>query len=335
MVMGHLYVPESQPGYWLWARTIIYMIHMPLFMLLAGFLYGMHEPRLDTMTHVLAFVKKKAGRLMVPYFVVTCIMITVKYIAALFAPLRHGLDENVLYYAILNPMGKLTPNGGFATFLWFIYTLFIIFLLFPILRRVFGAGLIMVFVALGLSIVPWPKWFCLNLAFQFMPIFAFGFYLTKRNGGVWPGLLPATLGALGFLTLAYVGYVPPENDLAGRIIYIIRGLCGSLFLLHLVDKALGFRGWASRLSEILETFGRYSSGIYLMHILAMGPFTIFFYNFLTIGPSQFLFAASLIWSLGLLGPIAFERYVIRRRPILARLILGSAGATLARNTHLK
>jgi len=123
VVVGH-YFPDNAPSCYIALRSWIYTFHMPLFMFLSGFIYISFKKE----ESYISFVAKKAKRLVIPYFAISVIIISIKLLSQ-----RGLLVENpvsptsylhIFYY----------PAAGY--FLWFLWALFTYFLIIPFFRTV-------------------------------------------------------------------------------------------------------------------------------------------------------------------------------------------------------
>lgn len=79
VVIGH-YVPDNMPDWYVVVHDWIYTFHMPLFMFASGYLYLILKKEENYST----FLFKKVKRLMIPYFVVSVIIITIKLLTESF-----------------------------------------------------------------------------------------------------------------------------------------------------------------------------------------------------------------------------------------------------------
>lgn len=136
VAIGH-YVPEGAP---LWYDNIhdwIYMFHMPVFMFASGYIYLAFKKDEPYGT----FLTKKVKRLMVPYLVVSVLIVTIKL-----------LSQRGMY--VQNPVTPASylrifymPEAGY--FLWFVWALFTMFCIVPLLKTktarfvVFGVALLL------------------------------------------------------------------------------------------------------------------------------------------------------------------------------------------------
>lgn len=122
VVIGH-YSPEYSPQWWMDIRSCIYSFHMPLFMFVSGFVYMRYRKSISYAD----FLKKKIKRLVIPYFVVSAIIISIKLVT------EHGAYvENPV-----TPMSYLKmfvhPEAGY--FLWFIWALWWMFVIIPLFKK--------------------------------------------------------------------------------------------------------------------------------------------------------------------------------------------------------
>lgn len=74
VVIGH-YCPPGHPAWWRSVCDFIYSFHMPLFMFASGFVYIATKRAGENYRD---FIIKKVKRLMVPYFTVSVIVISIK-----------------------------------------------------------------------------------------------------------------------------------------------------------------------------------------------------------------------------------------------------------------
>ncbi|MDE6377245.1 MAG: acyltransferase family protein [Duncaniella sp.] len=118
VAIGHFEV-EPMPEFYKDLHTVIYTFHMPLFMFASGFLciatwrslsYG-------------SFLGKKFRRLMIPYFVTSVIIISIKLLTQSAMPV-----DNPVSAADFISMLWL-PKAGF--FLWFVYALWWMMVIIP------------------------------------------------------------------------------------------------------------------------------------------------------------------------------------------------------------
>lgn len=236
-------------------RDFIYSFHMPLFMFLSGFLFAKTFPLRG---NSVSFIGKKASRLLIPYVTITILLFAIKYITGMFVELKYPIEFDSLLYSIF-----VTPMGGFATFLWYIYALFVIFLIVPLfknLKYLFALSLIIYF-------IPMPQMFCLNLVANHLIYFVLGIYIFKK---ITEGLNvnhPLMLFLISFIIHVLLFVLFREYELY-KIKALILSLLGIVSIyslsLYLSDKR----------EKSITYIGGYSSEIYFLHTIFMGVVTV-------------------------------------------------------------
>ena len=122
VVIGH-YSPDGCPEWWMAVHDFIYSFHMPLFMFASGFVYMATKRDEEKYGN---FIMKKVKRLMIPYFVVSAIVIAIKLLTE-----GHAYVENPKTIISFVKMFYY-PEAGF--FLWFIWALWWMFVIVPIFK---------------------------------------------------------------------------------------------------------------------------------------------------------------------------------------------------------
>ena len=122
VVIGH-YCPDGCPDWWIAVHDFIYTFHMPLFMFASGFVYIATKRDEEKYGN---FIMKKVKRLMIPYFVVSAIVIAIKLLTE-----GHAYVENPKTIMSFVKMFYY-PEAGF--FLWFIWALWWMFVIVPVFK---------------------------------------------------------------------------------------------------------------------------------------------------------------------------------------------------------
>ncbi|MEG1998528.1 MAG: acyltransferase family protein, partial [Bacteroidales bacterium] len=168
VVYGHFGgIPNLNPSYFSVLYQFVYTFHMPLFMALSGFLFG---KLFSEDFSYKSFIIKKAKRLIIPYITYSLLLFIIKYAAGFFVTLKYPLLLNDAIYFIL-----VQPNIGFASFLWFIYTLFLIFCIVPFFKKINHLFII----SLILYFIPFPPYFCIGLVAKYLIYFTIGIYMYR------------------------------------------------------------------------------------------------------------------------------------------------------------
>ena len=118
VAVGHFDV-EPRPEFYKDLNAVIYSFHMPLFMFVSGFLcVATWRPQ-----SYRQFLWKKFRRLMIPYFVTSVIIISIKLLTSSFMPVDNPVNP-ADFIAML-----WLPKAGF--FLWFVYALWWMMMIIP------------------------------------------------------------------------------------------------------------------------------------------------------------------------------------------------------------
>ena len=158
VVIGH-YVPDYSPQWYVGVHDVIYTFHMPLFMFASGFIYMATKKDITYRD----FLLKKVKRLMVPYFSVSAIVITIKLLTE-----GHAYVENPVTWMSYVKMLYLPEAGYFLWFIWALWWMFVISTLFKTKQMRLG----LLVLAIVLHYIPnfLPDVFCLR-QFQGMLVY--------------------------------------------------------------------------------------------------------------------------------------------------------------------
>lgn len=314
VVMGH-YLPDQAPAYWRVINKTIYAFHMPLFFVLSGFLYT-HER--DTWSQL---IRQKVTRLLYPFFSIAAIFFFIKSIAAIFFSLDHPVEIKSLLWLLINPVRSYMP------LLWFVHTLFFIFMIYPLLRRYLIKGNLSIFlVFLLINTLFWtdgPTLF--SNPFLHIPFFVFGVALRENSrlrswvlSGNW---LSSVLWLSLFILMLFVGN---RADVEGVIRYPYKVLIGTLGTLMAANTALFIASLRLQngVRAILMTIGYHSMTIYLFHTLFVSAVRIGTERFLNHFPFDFEVSIVAAVSAGVFFPLLFEKKVLRNSGFTRKYILG-------------
>lgn len=256
VVWCHLHDRTSGPYAWTAIRDFVAPVTMPIFFLLSGYFF--HESNkisLPYMTHI----KQIIPNYTIPFASFTVITGLYKLciqnvLGASYVKYRFSLDALIPHL--------LNPQGGFATYLWFLYTLLLIQLLYPLLIRIVKYDLLLLLLFMTLNVLEFPRIFCLNLFVAHMPYFLTGVLLSILHFRNFISDKPSLLFGLTLL-LVY---------------FLIRPVIEGLFFSHiLMYTALPIFLWMVSFILVRIHFfpgityiGRKSIDIYLWHTLMIG-----------------------------------------------------------------
>ena len=227
-------------------ERIIYSFHMPLFMFISGFLFYLTKIGRDK--GYAETIGDKAKRLLIPYAAFTCVTFFLKYA---FNPLmRRPVD-----FSWSEILDIITFKSNPLAEMWFVSTLFVLFLFFPVYKWSLGSRLRsgVVFCAALLIYFFFPKdieLFCISYASSYLLFFYTGILVSKYGGGKFldnPALLSCCTALMVFCSL-FPG-IPLLNIFVG--IFFSLTLC--IFL-------------SRRFPGLFGSFREYTFQIFLMGI---------------------------------------------------------------------
>lgn len=319
VVMGHYQMGHIVPEYWESIRKIIYTFHMPLFMALSGYLFNQSFSTNSVRKYYDEIIKNKIKRLLYPYITLSIILLIVKVTAGFIATLQLPVDKNFYKYILFNPV------GGFSTMLWFLYTLFIIHLIFPFFRFLIKNDTLLMISVLVLSYFNWPKEFCLNLAMHHLPYFIAG-YLVAKNNFITAISFRWSLSILFASILLYIFtlYDIFEKLDTSHTTTLLIGYIGIAIVIFtsLLISNYKFKYFCT-IFLYIKTIGSYSSCIYLFHTLCMGPVRIFLTKIQFIDTFPFIMSVFIVCSSGIIFPILIQKHIINHVPLARKLIIGA------------
>ena len=129
VVWGHVYDPNL-PGWALGMRYAIYAFHMPVFMFLSGYLY-IHAKAHLLQSSYGSYVLKRAKRLLVPFFAMAAIIIAGKIASQSYVVVNKPIND--LSNSALSIF--IHTDQSPVLFIWYLFVLFAISIMVPILTR--------------------------------------------------------------------------------------------------------------------------------------------------------------------------------------------------------
>lgn len=292
VVIGHCDITLDYKR--LWIFKWVYTFHMPLFFFLSGFLFFYTNPRekLSSLDWK-RFLWKKVKRLLLPYWFVSTVIFLIKARFIDKSQMQHPL---LLDWDTYFDMLLFRPVG----FMWFLPTLFVIFLLFVLMKRfavnnyIQRGGVILLFV-LG-EIMPDVSFFKFSAAIHYSGYFALGIVYCTYKSQVDDWLRK------------YVLYILPVSFILSACLIkveLIAALVGILFSLSLslaVENRCGSRVVA--LSDLTYAVFLLS---YFPQMLIRGPIAHAFPEV-----NQYVFSA-VSFVVGLAVPVLIGMWVLRMK----------------------
>lgn len=302
VVLGHLlqglnkaHIAWNQEFYQ-YIDTFIYIFHMPLFMCISGYLYK-KTVKINTIKEYISFVKKKLINLGIPY--------------VLFYLLHIGINM-IFAKSVNNPMGVQEILRIFtqpiAPF-WFLYALFFIFLLIPLVEKVAKGNSKKVFLFLGILhiIAIFFKFniYAIDIVMQFAVYFYLGALLYKKGIKEYSNI-QYTITIVGYSILAvFYCYLEINSSISTIYLQIIKMI---LAILGTYVSLIIFKKIENKLENnlVYNAISKYNFQIYLLHtIFIAGTRIVLIKVFI----SNFYIQLILGLVAGILGPIIFAKIV--------------------------
>ncbi len=306
VVMAH-YRPENSPQWYVLFNEFIYSFRMPLFLFTSGFIYSVtkkDEKYID-------FARKKIKRLLVPYFTVSILIITLK----LFTQKSLLMENPVVPFAYIEMF--YLPVAGY--FLWFIWALFWMFLLIPFFKSV-ESRMILLALSFVLYYVPihFPLVFCLEQFRVSLFYFVLGVFVhscVKK----WNFTIHRT-----YIVVAIIGFI---GLTLFRILYwsdpLIRMVLGLLGIFIVSKIAIRMDKKQGKGKDFLILISSSSYIIYLFHTTFEG-FAKSVLNKLEMNSHDFftfLVGAVFVIFAGLFLPMLVEKQLLKKFKVL-RFLFG-------------
>lgn len=317
VVVGHV-VARERPADNLWyseLKELIYLFHMPLFMVLTGITFALSLPRFAAWIEVARFSLQRMSRLFVPYVFFGLLVLFGKMLASQWLHVENapkGLARDIFALLVYPAASGAADLRSVAGFLWFIYVLSIYLAVVPALFQLFGRRpLVLLLAGIALNFAAWPQIFMLDRAIEYLPFFAAGMLLwTGRD--LWlriapRALWPATVFFAALLVMSFWLEMPK---------WLVGAASVPAVLAWMLYVPAGPKGW-------LVLLGKASLAIYLMNTLVMGLAKGLMFKVLPWHGVNFLLYFPVLVLAGVALPILIARVTARYFPRAARY-LGAA-----------
>lgn len=230
--------------------------HMPLFMMLSGYLYSKVD-KLSSLREYKSLVEKKALNLIIPYFVFSIIQVGI----------------NIIFSSKVNsPLGiKDLLSIPFKPVLqfWFVYALMTIFLIVPLLDILLKNDKIVFILLLAIKII--TPYVNIHMAFiNYFFIWAFYFYCGKMLYNYFKYYIIKNyiliMGSISYVVLNVIFNYMYKGDAYSNIYVpsVIMAITGSILVIGIIKVIYQQNGF---IKKVLYKVGKYSFQIYLLHII--------------------------------------------------------------------
>lgn len=298
--------------------SLVYAFHMPLFMLLAGFVFA---PKIKETISFKEVMHKRIMRLIVPYLFYSFIVLCLKIFFNSYA--NNPLDINDLWRILIGQ----SPSGG----VWFLWTLFVITFLVLIVRRINLKLVIFISFILYIGEAYFvnrnPSFFLFRISHNLI-WFILGVYFYRNYNYIVQKLYKFNSLAIGgafFLLLCGIHLIfkiyPLENAFLNQFLNFFKTLIGVFSIWQISFFIANYLNSYSY--KMIFLLGTFSMEIYLLSYYVQVPLRVVYNNFtyLNFIPYSLYVIISLI--LGIIIPIIVSKYFIRKNKTLSMLLIGS------------
>jgi fucose 4-O-acetylase-like acetyltransferase len=307
VVIGH-FKPECSPDYWIEIRKIIYQFHMPLFFILSGILFNPAKENFRVL------FSKKTKRLLYPFVTVAIVCLILKYLAGLFFNLNHSVNIASIMNILINPVDSYMP------LLWFIYTLYLIFLLYPLSIKITKSYSLILIFFIMLNYLKLYNINIINILIYYLPFFAFGVSINQNNLFIQINKFIIIFLIILFALLSYLKFSMDQKFFNTYIIKFFIGILGSIIVIELSKFIASNK--IKILNSTLQSIGYFSVTIYLFHTLFESGIRIVFFQVFKIGNCFFGFVATIAILSGIIYPLFLEKYILAKYKLTRKYVLG-------------
>ncbi|MDI9215790.1 MULTISPECIES: acyltransferase [Clostridium] len=320
--IGHAATPSflKRPYTYEFLVQLIYSMHMPLFFLVSGFL-SLKILDMDLKKDYFSFIKNKFYRLGIPFLtlsIATNLMIIVFKII---------LNQPNSSKDLINMIKTifLYPENGIMGALWFLYTLFIISIISPIIVKLPMRFILTLGVLINIFFPKEIYFLSLNRVTFFLVYFLIGLYFRKycfANKDIFHNkisnykkifLFMISIACVFFYSYLITNQIFITKYLLNTLNFLC-GLSGMILVLIVIE---GLKN--SSMCNILSFLGRYSIDIYIFSwFFQIASMILITYILKISNYSIFLISNLFIGSFCL----PFALYIIRKFKILKFLFLG-------------
>ena len=271
--------------------NFIYIFHMPLFMCLSGYLYA-KLTKISNIKEYELFIKKKFINFSIPYVVFYVAYVVINMIFSSSVNSQNGMQS--ILNILTNPMPPF----------WFLYALFLIFVLVPIVEKICKRNTCVVFAVFVLlhllEIFVSTPIYAINIVCQYGVYFYLGKVVLENIKKINLDIKMVMVNIVVFTILGLIySYIVKEQILNIKYISMIKfilaiyGTIVSIQFFSLIENKLSY-------CKIINFICKYTFPIYLMHTMFSASIRIVL---LKVGVYNFYIHFILGLTMGMLMPV--------------------------------
>jgi len=312
VVIGHFHF-RSTPAYWDYLVKSIYTFHMPLFFFLSGYLF-------DRSKYTYKFlIINKTKRLLYPFITISIIAFIIKYLAGIFFKLDHPIVFTNVISLFLNPVESYMP------LLWYIHALFLMFLIYPLLKHFVKYDIIIITLFILINLLFGHNFPLIGKAILEFPYFIIGTIFRNigesRNRIIGGKSIQILFSLLSFSLFHMILFELHAVSILSHIWRLLLGISGVISIIN-ISRLLDSKIRSNIIKKILMEIGIYSMTIYLLHTFFESLVRISFNQIYVNFPLKFEFVAFIAITAGILFPMFLEKRIFRRNKFTRKYLLG-------------
>lgn len=296
VVLGHLLQGLNRANIqwnnnlYVYINAFIYIFHMPLFMCLSGYLYKKYTKIKDWKEYFI-FVKKKFINLGIPYVVFYISYVLMNMLFSSSVNSQKGIQD------ILNILTDPMPP------FWFLYALFFIFLVIPILEKIFKDNknviILTLFLAHIINVYIQTGIYAIDIVAEYAIYFYFGAYLSDKLKSSFKSK-NVTILLIGFVILSLLYcYITLNNIITNNITILIKLILAIIGIIVNIQLFKNISKYIEK-NNLFYLLSKYTFPIYLMHTFFSAGIRIVL---LKLNIDNFYIQFILGFGLGIVGPI--------------------------------
>ncbi|WP_373810598.1 acyltransferase family protein [Porphyromonas macacae] len=270
VAFGHFGAMTEQPGWFLTIKEVIYTFHMPMFILLSGYLFGQSKANRSIKQYLIIGFR----HLIIPYLIFALIFDSIYHIIT---------GDQIWWQALFSPLYK-APQGH-AVYLWFLPVLFFLQQIARLTKKLGSMPGILLFGLLWLVrqgiILPEWSWQLDTPLFFLSYLSYYGIYFfigwDMNSSKKQPSRIRSAIFTLLFAAALWIRFNMILCHARSVLLLLALAITGSLAVWN------GMKLWQtpSAVRSFTMELGRNSYIIYLLHPLIMYPFgwAIIHYHF--------------------------------------------------------
>lgn len=297
-------------------RSWIYLIHMPIFFMISGYLFENKSKKDDSVS----YIREKAQLYLVPYIIYSILLYFISIVCTQMSENMKGIIESIGFSDLsLNKFiyTLLTFNKHPDTHLWFVYTMFFILLIAILTKRIKKTISIPISALLSFLtyFIGFPN--IIEKIIRFYFIFNAGRGLSSIIEEKEYSLKMTTLLGLSSFCSSILSIVIREPIIIHVCCKLFTEIGFSLFIIQ-IGKIIESSG-KNLIQTELQYIGKNSYPIYLIHQPYITPIIIML--LLRIDISTFLSVFAGIIG-GIIIPLVIYKYILQKSVVLKKLFVG-------------